>query len=104
MAKKSPPAPRTFQEAIEELEQILSEMESGQLGLEDSLARYERGTQLSQYCRGVLNAAEKKIETIGRAADGGLVVAPMTPADDTRDATADDASEELERPAVEGQS
>lgn len=78
MAKKSPqPAPRTFEEALAELETILKQIESGSLGLEDSLSRYERGNFLIQHCRGVLNTAEKQIELISGSAEGGVRTTAM---------------------------
>ena len=82
MAKKMQVAPKTFEEALSELEQIVADIESGQVGLEESLVRYERGTFLIQHCRGVLNSAEKQIELLSKTADGGLTSAPMEPADE----------------------
>jgi exodeoxyribonuclease VII small subunit len=63
--------PKSFEDALRELEEILSEIEGGQVGLEESLVKYERGNFLIQYCRGVLNTAEKQIEAMTKAADGG---------------------------------
>ena len=77
MAKKNLTPPRTFEEALSELEQILNEIESGQVGLEESLARYERGNFLIQHCRTVLNAAEKQIELLTKSADGSLQSTPL---------------------------
>ena len=77
MAKKSQQPPKTFEEAIQELEKILSEIESGGVGLEESLARYERGTFLVQHCRGVLAQAEKQIEQISKGPDGTTTTEPL---------------------------
>lgn len=78
MAKKQQQtAPRTFEESLAELEQILRDIESGSLGLEESLAKYERGNFLIQHCRGVLNSAEKQIEMISGSAEAGVRTAPM---------------------------
>ena len=77
MAKKTQTPPKTFEEALAELEQILAEIEAGELGLEESLVKYERGNFLIHHCRGVLNTAEKQIELLGKSADGGLVATPM---------------------------
>jgi exodeoxyribonuclease VII small subunit len=68
MAKKSQPPPRNFEEALSELEKILSEIESGEIGLEESIARYERGQFLIQHCRAVLGKAEKQIESLNKDA------------------------------------
>jgi exodeoxyribonuclease VII small subunit len=80
MAKKNQVAPKSFEEAIAELERILTEMEGGQVGLEESLAKYERGTFLIRHCRSVLSVAEKQIEVLSKSEDGTIQAEPM-PAD-----------------------
>src|SRR5690348_17342118 len=72
MAKsaKNTTTPKNFEEAMSELEGLLAEIEGGQLGLEDSLTKYERGHLLIQYCRTVLSAAEQQVERISRGPDG----------------------------------
>jgi exodeoxyribonuclease VII small subunit len=76
MAKKQTP-PRDFEEAMKELEQILGEIERGEVGLEQSLARYERGTFLIQHCQGILNAAEQQIQAITINQSGALRTSPL---------------------------
>ena len=71
------PAPKSFEEALDELEGILKEIESGEVGLEETLSKYERGNALIRHCRGVLNTAEKQIESLGRGDDGSLRSEPM---------------------------
>ena len=78
MAKKTQTPPKTFEEALAELEQILAEIEGGELGLEESLGKYERGNFLIQHCRTVLNSAEKQIELLSKSPDGGLQSEPMS--------------------------
>ena len=77
MAKKAQIPPKSFEDALAELEQILADIEHGELGLEESLLKYERGNFLIHHCRGVLNTAEKQIELLGKSADGGLSVTPL---------------------------
>lgn len=78
MAKKPiQTPPKNFEEAIREVEQILADVEGGELGLEESLLRYERGNFLIQYCRGVLGTAEKRIELLSKGPDGALESTPM---------------------------
>jgi len=77
MARKNHTPPKSFEEALRELEQILTEIEGGEVGLEESLAKYERGNFLIQHCRGVLAQAEKQIELLSKAPDGSLVSEPM---------------------------
>ena len=84
MAKQQPNSspPKNFEQAVEELEQILGQIESGDLGLEETLVKYERGNFLIQHCREVLNAAEKQIEVISKGPDGALTTRPFeTPED-----------------------
>jgi exodeoxyribonuclease VII small subunit len=51
----------TFELALAELERIVHELEEGQVGLEESLARYEKGITLLKRCYGQLRSAEQKI-------------------------------------------
>ena len=62
----------TFEQALQKIEQIVSAIESGQIGLEESIEKYAEGARLISYCRGVLNAAEKKIQLLTAKADGTL--------------------------------
>ncbi len=57
------PAP-SFEAAIERLETIVEELESGSLSLEESIARYEEGMRLSKQLTRTLDEAEKRIERL----------------------------------------
>jgi exodeoxyribonuclease VII small subunit len=72
MAKKNLTPPKSFEDALKELEEILAAMEGGEVPLEESLAKYERGNFLIQHCRGVLNSAEKQIELLSKGEDGAV--------------------------------
>ena len=78
MAKKQHTPPKSFEDALSELEQILGDIENGEVGLEESLIKYERGNFLIGHCRGVLNRAEKQIELLSKAADGELEGKPIS--------------------------
>lgn len=82
MARKTPLPPKNFEEALQELEKILGDLESGQVGLEESLTRYERGSFLIRYCRDVLASAEKQIEQLLKDEQGQPQVAPLDDADE----------------------
>ena len=58
----------SFEEARRELERIVAQLESGQAGLEDALALWERGDELYRVCLGKLDAAQGKIEELGARA------------------------------------
>jgi len=78
MAKKNQTPPKNFEEALAELEQILADIEGGEIGLEESLVKYERGTFLIQHCRGVLTTAEKQIEVLSKGPEGELQAEPLS--------------------------
>jgi exodeoxyribonuclease VII small subunit len=54
----------SFEQGLKNLEQIISQVEQGQIGLEDSIEKYEQGMKLIKHCRTILEQCEKRIETI----------------------------------------
>ena len=62
--KKNDISKLQFEEAIESLTGIVNNIESGETDLQASLEQYERGMELINHCRGILQAAEKRIEKI----------------------------------------
>ena len=67
----------TFEQAIQRLEQIVADMESAELPLEDVLKKYEEGTRLVRFCSQKLEEAEKKIEVLTKQADGSVALEPF---------------------------
>ena len=57
-------APKDFEGAMRELEQLVENLEAGQLSLEESLAAYKRGMLLSQYCQRTLDEAELQVKVL----------------------------------------
>ena len=55
---------KDFEAAVAELETIVKQLEQGDLSLEQSLALYERGIQLSRFCHAKLEEAERRIELL----------------------------------------
>ena len=74
------PSIKDFEGAIGELESIVKKLEEGDLTLEQSLALYERGVQLSRYCHARLEEAERRIEILNER--GELKPAPSALARD----------------------
>ncbi len=72
---------KDFETAIAELERIVKQLEDGDLPLESSLQLYERGVQLSRYCHGRLEEAERRIEILN---ERGQLRPAGTDLDDTR--------------------
>lgn len=62
----------SFDERLARLEGIVSEMESGELGLEASLERYREGISLLKQCHGVLASYRQQVEELSADAEGGL--------------------------------
>ena len=62
-----PPSPDelNYEQAIEELESIIEAIEQGEVGLEESLAKYRRGASLLSRCRSILKRAEQDLEQLG---------------------------------------
>ena len=52
---------KSFEENIDDLEKIVSELESGDLNLDDSVSKFEEGIKISKECNKILEEAEKKI-------------------------------------------
>lgn len=70
-------AAMSFEEAMAALEEIVRKLESGQVGLEESIAMYTRGTQLKQHCEVKLQSAKEQVEKIV-VGPGGDAVASET--------------------------
>ncbi|MBT8341263.1 MAG: exodeoxyribonuclease VII small subunit [Desulfatitalea sp.] len=67
----------TFEKALEKLEQIVHEMEAGQLPLDNALKKFEEGMKLSRFCTEKLNETEEKITQLMEAANGSIREAPF---------------------------
>ncbi len=73
MAKRpTKPEKLSFEDAIDRLEGLIEQIESGEIGLEQSLKRYEQGTALINRCRAILDTAQQKITELNLGTDGGL--------------------------------
>ncbi len=55
---------QSFEAALAELEQVVADMESGKLTLEDSLAAYKRGAELLASCRSRLDDAQQQVRVL----------------------------------------
>lgn len=81
MAKKEL-GKKKFEEALEELEKVVEQLESGDLSLEGSLAAFEEGVRLVKYCNQKLTEVERKIELLVKDKEGKLQLKPLADADD----------------------
>ena len=82
MSSKQKPreAELNFEGAMDRLEKIVEQMESGKLPLEDLIVRYEEGMKLVKTCQERLANAEQKIKIITRNSAGTAVVKEFEPA------------------------
>lgn len=79
MTPADKPAP-AFETALADLDQVVHELEDGQIGLEQALVRYETGVKLLRHCYSLLNQAEQRIQMVnGVDAGGQPVLKPVAP-------------------------
>lgn len=64
---------KTFEQSISELEEIVSQLEGGNVTLDESLDLFEKGIKLSKSCQQMLDAAEKKVSILMTNSDGEIV-------------------------------
>ncbi|MCD4743558.1 MAG: exodeoxyribonuclease VII small subunit [Desulfobacteraceae bacterium] len=66
-----------FETSMEELENIVKELESGDLPLEDAIKKFESGMKYSTYCNDILDKTEKKISILLKDANGNIKEEPF---------------------------
>ena len=91
----SKPAKRLkFEDAMQRLDTIVQAMESGEIGVEESITKYEEAMSLAAHCRRILDEAEQRIQKIQLDAAGKPQLAPFEPPPET--AGPEEAGEEEE--------
>ena len=68
----TPISEMTFEQAMSELERIVTELERGDVPLEDSISLYEKGAELKKRCETKLKEAEQKVAAITLDEDGSV--------------------------------
>lgn len=63
---------QNFEESLKQLEAIVSQMERGDVSLEESLKLFEEGTNLAEQCKQQLAEAESKVEVLIRQRNGAM--------------------------------
>lgn len=61
---------KSFEENMEQLEKIVTELEKGDLNLDESVKKFEQGMKISKKCNDILENAEKKITILLKQEDG----------------------------------
>ena len=67
----------SFEQALEELQTIVTAMEAGNVSLDESLGLYERGVELVRLCNQRLDEAQQRISVVQAAADGTVSTKPL---------------------------
>ena len=75
--KKKDESQPGFEQRMAKLEEIASELEAGELPLEQAIERYEEGVTCYKECHRILAGAEKKVEILTKSADGSLEGEPF---------------------------
>lgn len=95
-AAKSTAKKISIEDAMEELQDIVDGLESGQDSLDDSLSRYERGMHLLRECHQQLDSAAQRIEIVtGIESDGGVMTQPFDTTTTEAKVSAKASSQEL---------
>ena len=77
MKDKEKKKSQKFEDLLAELEETVRELEGGEIGLDEALAKYEKGILALKQCYDILRAAEKKIEILAKNPDGTLSTKPF---------------------------
>ena len=63
---------KDFETSLKKLEQIVSDLENGDLPLEESIKTFEEGVKLTKHCQNLLSKAELKIQKLVESKDGSV--------------------------------
>ena len=73
-----------FEDALNKLEKIVSQLEEGDISLEESLKLFEEGIRLSRICNQKLDEVEKRVEILLKGEDGTIKAKPFVPSVSSR--------------------
>ena len=92
---EKPPKKEKFEDHLKQVDEAVKALESGKLGLEESLEKYETGMKALKQCYAILDQAEKKIQLLVKEKDGELVAKDFQPESKAPKKTADKKDSEL---------
>jgi exodeoxyribonuclease VII small subunit len=78
-------AQKTFEQSMKQLEQIVQELEDGDLPLEKAIKKFEEGIKLTKLCSEKLDETEKKISVLLKDSEGQMTEKPFIAEDETDD-------------------
>jgi exodeoxyribonuclease VII small subunit len=79
-------AKKTFELSLKQLENIVHELESGDLPLELAIRKFEEGIELSKFCSQKLEQTERRITLLMKNSSGEIIEKPFQPTDPDQDA------------------
>jgi exodeoxyribonuclease VII small subunit len=79
-------AKKTFEQSLKQLENIVRELESGDLPLELAIKKFEEGIELSRFCSQKLEETERRITMLVKNSSGEIVEKPFQPTEPEKDA------------------
>lgn len=68
---------KSFEEALTKLEELVLELEDGELSLEEALKKFEDGVEFSRFCTQKLTQAEEKVKKLIKTAEGKFRTVPL---------------------------
>lgn len=71
--------PKTFEDAVGQLEKIVQELEAEELPLENAMEKFEEGIRLSKFCSEKLDETERKVTILLQNAEGNISEKPFLP-------------------------
>jgi exodeoxyribonuclease VII small subunit len=77
-------AKQSFESALKQLEQIVKELETGDIPLEKALQRFEEGIRLSRFCSQKLEETEKKVTLLMKNPEGDIIEKPFLDESDSQ--------------------
>jgi exodeoxyribonuclease VII small subunit len=77
LAGKKSGKDKSFEEAINQLERVVVELEEGELSLEEALKKFEEGIELSRFCTHKLTQAEEKVKKLIKTTRGEFKTEPL---------------------------
>jgi len=75
-------AKKTFEQSLKQLEEIVAELESGDLSLEAAIKKFEEGMELSRFCTQKLEETERRVTILMKDSGENVVEKPFAPRED----------------------
>jgi exodeoxyribonuclease VII small subunit len=71
------PSDMSFEDAFTQMQQVITQLESGDIPLEEAIAAFEQGVRLAQHCNILLDRAQLRVQALDETADGALRLADV---------------------------